>query len=117
MDTDLYRVARTSRRLFNITEPLLYTKFIQSGSQQTSAFLRTILEKPEYASRVKIVHGYIRSNDENEPEEDDGEGENEDGSDDLQSNDIGLALFIKACETHNLPSNDKLTHEQWIAAL
>jgi len=117
MDTDLYSVARTSRTLFSITEPLLYTRYIQNGSQQSSAFLRTILEKPEYASRVKIMHGNIWSDDDCEPDEDEDEDEDADGSNDRQSNDRDLALFIKTCETHKLPSNDKLTHEQWVAAL
>lgn len=109
MDTDLYRVARTCRRLFDITEPLLYTKFIQGDSQQTFAFLRTILQKPGYAARVKIVFGRIRSDDDSD--EDASKDTDADGCDDLQ------LLCIKACETYNLPSDDCLTHKQWITAL
>jgi hypothetical protein len=116
MDTDLYRLARVSRRLYNITEPFLYTKFIQEDSidsKSTSALLRTLLEKPEYASRLKIMRGCIRSTNEREyygPKKNDvAEGAN--GSEDLP------LRMVNVCKKFNIPSDKRLTLEQWIHAL
>lgn len=123
-DLDLYTVARTCRILFNVTEPFLYTKFIQGGSKrQTFEFVRTILQKPVYASRVQTIHGCIRSDDgvleaEFDDEEEEQEDEEENGDEDEEGpEDSDVAPLIKALETYNLPSDERLTHEQWVTAL
>jgi hypothetical protein len=118
-DADLYRLARVSRQLYNITEPYLYTKFIQTESKTTSTLLRTLLEKPEYASRMKMIHGYIRSAHEYLSKDEDDVDEGGEGAEDLklQRDNEDLASMIKACKSFNLHSDNGPTREQWVSAL
>lgn len=116
MDTDLYRLARTCKALFNITEPFLYTKFIQSSPTQIFPLVRTILEKPEYASRVKMMHLELMDEDGYGYDGEEADGEKDlDEPEDSESKKREVSLLIKACVTYGL-ANDEITHEQWVAA-
>lgn len=62
-DVVLYRLEITCRLLYQVTEPFLYKKLVQPGSKQTRQLLRMILEKPDYAARVKAISLYLRNED------------------------------------------------------
>ena len=123
-DFDLYRLAHTCRTFFNLTKPYLYTRFVQNSPKQLPLFLRTILQKPEYAARVKMIHLEYLNNDEYEREREREKGkEVENGSD---FNDVPSeresALLLKACDTYGplLTAGSSFTSsrftEHWRAA-
>ena len=116
MDSDLYGLARTCRTFFKLTEPLLYSKFVQRNSRQLSFFLRTILLKPEYAARVKLVH-LMQIGDVDHGSK---EGNDKDGIDPDREE---LATLYQACEACGLlqirlPSPEGVNNSrQWKAAV
>lgn len=128
-DKDLYRVALTCRRLFRIAEPFLYTKLVCPDLRQAKLFLRTILEKPAYAAKVKYLaleQGDEDEEDDDHEEEDheDEEEEHDDGNDDgedtrgintMEAKE--LAQLIEAYDNLSLPENLDLGRDDWISAL
>jgi len=126
-DEDLYSLARVSKRLYIVTEPFLYTKFVQVDRRSDEEFLRTLLEKPEYASRINFVHGYIfpehdyyssGPEDQSEEEDDDDyEGVDRSRNMELRPLNENIASIIKAIERLDIPSDSVLAREQWISAI
>jgi hypothetical protein len=54
-DMALYRLSRTCRMFFDITEPYLHRKFVWFEKKKIRQFLRFVLENPRCASKVKIL--------------------------------------------------------------
>jgi hypothetical protein len=125
-DVELYKIALVSRTLHQVTEPFLYTKYIQGDRKLLRLFLRTILEKPQYAARVKYLHLEEIFDDYYEDEEDEDE-EDEDEDEDSRiardemkqlENERELALLKNAFEqipiARNMPQESR---QIWPSAL
>jgi hypothetical protein len=53
MRTDLQNLSLCSRRLYNLTQPLLYETFQQTGIDAIPNLIRSIIEKPHLAGYIK----------------------------------------------------------------
>lgn len=51
----LFKLSLCSRRLFEVTEPILYSEFSQRGPKSLPTFLQRLLARPDLAGRTKIV--------------------------------------------------------------
>ncbi|KFZ15684.1 hypothetical protein V501_02617 [Pseudogymnoascus sp. VKM F-4519 (FW-2642)] len=120
-DKDLYRLALTCRQLFRITEPFLYTKLVFPDLRQAKQFLRTILEKPTYAAKVKYLALEQRDEDQDyEDEEEEHDDGNDDGEDTRGINTMEakeLAQLVEAYDNLGLPENIDSGRDDWISAL
>jgi hypothetical protein len=81
----------------------VYARYVQyANTKQISSFLRTILEKPNHAAKVKsmCVEQMV-------------ELENDELEDEIEEQE--LALLTKACETYGLQPYDASTHDRWMS--
>jgi len=109
--SDVLNLACTYKTLRAIAEPCMYTKFSR-GSAHIPAFLRAVLEKPEYVSNVKEARS-VRSTHEEVLQAERGEL----GRSHIEKA-ASLALVLKRCESYGLTSRPCWpTHEQWVENL
>jgi hypothetical protein len=118
----LFSTALTCRLLFKIVEPFLYTNFTHSRPAQLERFLRTILERPDYATCVKSLSlsqaGFDRFDTEGGYETDEDDEDDEDDKDsDPKMEGVELAQLIEACDNLGLTVKNKSRRDKWISSL